>query len=549
MATIQGPLRVPFLGCVLACLTTLHGVASAADFRRADICVYGGTSAGVVAAVAASNAGKAVILIEPTRHLGGMSSGGLGQTDFGNKQVIGGLSREFYRKVGKFYGQAEGWQFHPHHAEQVFREWAAEKKIPVIYEHRLSGVEKTGRRIVRIILENAPPEASGAPAAAAVAGEPLIVEAAMFIDATYEGDLMARAKVTYTVGREAVREYGESLNGIRAQTPKHQFLVRVDPYMKPGDPSSGLLPFIQEGDGGTPGDGDRRAQTYNFRLCLTRDPANRLAIKPPADYDAKQYELLARYLEALVAAGKTPALNELLSIIILPGGKTDINNNGAVSTDFIGRNYKYPEGDYATRSLIWKEHLKYTQGLLYFLATSERVPASVRQEMQAWGLCKDEFIDTAGWPNQIYVREARRLIGRYVITQADCEHSRVADDSIGMGAYNMDSHNYQRIVKNGAAENEGDVQVGPRGPYPISYRAITPKPEECENLLVPVCLSATHIAYGSIRMEPVFMVLGESAAMAACQSLEESKSVQEIDFPKLRKRLLDAGQVLRYQKQ
>lgn len=548
MAKFQRHLLFVVFCWTLAGLLVFNSIAFAAEPRRAEICVYGGTSAGVVAAVAAAREGKTVILIEPTRHLGGMSSGGLGQTDFGNKQVIGGLSREFYRKLGKFYGQAESWQFHPHHAEQVFRKWAAEKKIPVIYEHRLIGVEKDGRRIVKLILENAPPEKSGAPAAVGLPGEPLIIEAAMFIDATYEGDLLGRSKVSFRVGRESVREYGESLNGIREHTPKHQFIVKVDPYLTPKDPPSGLIPLIQKGDGGKPGDGDNRVQTYNIRLCLTRDPKNRLPLVAPKDYDPNRHELLARYLEALVAAGKTPELKEFLSIANLPGGKTDINNNGPISTDFIGENYAYPEGDYATRSRIWNEHLKYVQGYLYFLATSPRVPAGIQKEMQEWGPSKDEFIDTDHWPNQIYVREARRMIGRYVVTQADCEHLRVPDDSIGMGAYNMDSHNYQRIVKNGAVENEGDVQVGPRGPYPISYRAITPKSEECENLLVPVCLSATHIAYGSIRMEPVFMVIGESAATAACQAIDEGKSVQEIDFAKLRKRLLDAGQVLNFEK-
>jgi len=520
--------------------------AWAAEAIKVDVCVYGGTSGGVIAAVTAAKLGKSVVLIEPGRHPGGMSSGGLGQTDFGNKAAIGGLSRDFYKRVGQFYKKDEAWQFQPRHAEQVFRERLAEHKVRAILEHRLARVEKTGRRIGSITIEKAPPLANGAPAPTAVPNSEQVISAAMFLDATYEGDLLARAGVSYHVGREAVAKYNEPLNGIRARTPQHQFLTDVDPYVQPGDPSSGLLPLIQKGDGGKPGDGDRSVQAYNFRLCLTMDPANRMPITPPAGYDPKTYELLARHVEGLVAAKKNPTLGMLLKIDLMPGGKTDINNNGAVSTDFIGMNYDYPDGDWTTRSRIWTEHINYINGLLYFLATSERIPAKIRADMAAWGLCRDEFTDTGGWPCQMYIREGRRMVGRYVVSQADCDHKTTIEDSVGMGAYNMDSHNCQRIVQNGYVRNEGDVQVAPRGPYPVPYRAITPKAEECENLLVPVALSASHIAYGSIRMEPVFMVLGQSAATAACQAIDEGKPVQEIDYARLRKALLEAGQVLEY---
>jgi hypothetical protein len=470
----------------------------------------------------------------------------LGQTDFGNKQVIGGLSREFYKRVGKFYGQEEGWQFQPHHAEVVFEEWVKDNKITVVREQRLKSIRKEGKRIVAIVLEKAPTDETNAQVANA-SGEGLEIEAKVFIDASYEGDLMAKAGVSYAVGRESSAQYGEPLNGIRAKTPQHQFLTKVDPYVKPGDPGSGLIPLIQNGDGGTPGEGDKRVQTYNFRLCLTKDPKNKTAITAPPGYDEKTYEVLARHLEACAAAGKKITINNLLKIDMLPGGKTDINNNGAVSTDYIGMDWDYPEGGWGTRGKIWREHLKYTQGLLYFLANNSRVPEPIRKEMGSWGMTRDEFVDTGGWPHQMYIREARRMVGEYVVTQADCEHKRPAvGDSVGMGAYNMDSHNCQRIVKNGAVENEGDVQVKPSGPYAIPYRAITPKREECENLLVPICLSATHIAYGSIRMEPVFMVLGESSALAACQAIDEQKSVQEIDAAKFKKKLLDGGQVLEF---
>ena len=525
--------------------------------RTVDVAVYGGTSGGVIAAVAAKKEGKSVLLIEPGRHLGGMSSGGLGWTDFGNKAVIGGMSLDFYKRVGRDYGRSDAhWTFEPHVAEKVYRDLVAENRLDVLFEHRLvrDSVKPAmqGRRITKVTLEHAPPQKSGAPAPSASPGSvPVVVEAKVFLDCTYEGDLMAAAGVSYHVGRESVDTYGEPLNGIRGSTPKHQFLGPVDPYVKPGDPSSGLLPLIQEGDGGTPGAGDKRVQTYNFRLCLTREEANKLPIEAPAGYDPGRYELLARHVQSLEKTGKLDKLSgkaPLLKIDMVTPQKTDINNNGAVSTDFIGMNYDYPDGDYATRGRIWNEHLHYTQGLLHFLATEPRVPEHIRKEMASWGLCKDEFQDTGGWPHQMYVREARRMIGPYVITQADCEHRKVAEDPVGMGAYNMDSHNCQRVVQNGVVRNEGDVQVSPTGPYPVSYRALTPKKNECENLLVPVCFSSSHIAYGSARMEPVFMVLGESAAYAACMAIDANKAVQDVDYPQLRKKLLESKQVLEYKR-
>jgi hypothetical protein len=516
-----------------------------------DVCVYGGTSAGVIAAVAVKKEGKSVLLVEPGRHLGGMTSGGLGFTDFGNKAVIGGMSLDFYRRVGKEYGKNEAqWTFEPHVAEKVCRDLVAENGVEVIFEHRLRprGAAKNGARITQATFEHAPPQATGAPSPAALPDSPpLVVEAKMFLDCTYEGDLLAAAGVGYTVGRESSAQYGEPLNGIRANTPKHQFLAAVDPYVKPGDPMSGLLPLIQPGDGGKPGDGDRRVQTYNFRLCLTQKPDNRIPLTAPENYDPKRYELLARHVESLVKIDKLPRLNgHLLKFDMVTPEKTDINNQGAVSTDYIGMNYDYPDGDYATRARVWNDHLSYTQGLLFFLATSDRVPEHIRKEAASWGLCKDEFADTGHWPHQMYIREARRMVGPYVITQADCEHKKVADDSVGMGAYNMDSHNCQRIVQDGVARNEGDVQVSPSGPYPVSYRALTPKKNECQNLLVPVCFSSSHIAYGSARMEPVFMVLGQSAALAACGAIEKATAVQDVEYSGLREKLLAAGQVLEF---
>ena len=395
-----------------------------------------------------------------------------------------------------------------------------------------------------------------------------VFRAKMFMDATYEGDLLAKAGCSFHVGREANSVYGETLNGVRAHTPHHQFVVPVDPYVKPGDASSGLLPFIQLGDGGKPGDGDKATQAYNFRLCFTTNPKNRLPaqkptampqakwdvllksannslpVTPPANYDAKQFELLGRYFEALVAANRNPKLAQFWNPIWRPNHKTDINNNGGFSTDFIGSNYDYPNADYATRERIAKEHEAYIRGFCTFLATDPRVPEEMRKEMQSWGPSKDEFRDTDGWPRELYVREARRLVGEYVMSEKNCRYVETITDSVGLGAYNMDSHNCQRIVKNGKAENEGDVQIPPMKPYPVSYRSIIPKAAECENLFVPVCLSSSHIAYGSIRMEPVFMVLGQSAATAAAIASDDKVPVQKVNYEKLRARLLADKQVL-----
>ena len=501
-------------------------VVAQAEVIDADVCVYGGTAGGIAAAVQAKRMGKTAVLAEFGKHLGGLTTGGLGATDIGNKAAIGGIAREFYQRLGKHCGQEEAWKFEPHVAENLFREMVQEAKVPVYFQQRLASVKKDGARITEITMENGN-----------------VFRAKMFIDASYEGDLMARAKVSYHVGREANAQYGETLNGVRASTPKHQFTVAVDPYVKLGDPKSGLLPFMQPGDGGKPGDGDRCVQAYNYRLCFTTNAANRLPVTPPANYDPSKFELLARYLEALVAANKKPQLKEFWNPIWMPNGKTDINNNGGFSTDFIGANYHYPEADYKTREKICHEHENYIRGFLTFMATSPRIPDYMRVEMKTWGPCRDEFQDTGGWPNQLYVREVRRLISDYVMTEHNCRGAVKAEDAVGLGAYNMDSHNCQRIVKNGRAENEGDVQMGV-SPYPISYRSLVPKASECKNLFVPVCLAATHIAYGSIRMEPVFMILGQSSATAASLAIDENIPVQKVSYEKLRARLLADKQVL-----
>jgi hypothetical protein len=511
----------------IALLTFVFGSVSFAEVIESDICVYGGTSGGVIAAVQAKKMGKKVALAEFSKHLGGLTSGGLTYTDIGNKGAIGGLSREFYRALGKVYGKEEAWTFAPSVAEKEFNRLVRDNSITVRFNQRLARVNRRGLRITEIAMEDG-----------------TVYRAKMFIDASYEGDLMARAGVSYHYGREANSVYGETLNGIREKTPKHQFIVDVDPYVKPGDPSSGLLPFIQATPFGNPGDGDRSVQAYNFRLCFTKNPDNWKPIDPPADYDEKKFELLGRYFDALKAANKKMTLNNFLKIDMVTKDKTDINNNGGFSTDFIGMNYNYPEADYATRQKIWNEHLDYIKGFITYLKTSSRVPSDIQKEMNLWGLTQDEFRDTGGWPQQMYVREARRMVSDYVMSENNCRYQETITDSVGLAAYNMDSHNCRRIVRNGRVENEGDVQVPPMKPYPISYRSIVPKQSECENLFVPVCLAASHIAYGSIRMEPVFMIMGQSSATAASLAIDDDVSVQHVNYDKLRARLLADKQIL-----
>jgi hypothetical protein len=492
-----------------------------------DVVIYGGTSAGVTAAVQAARMGKAAIIVHPGKHLGGMTSSGLGATDIGNKQAIGGISHEFYQRLGKHYGQDEAWTFEPHVAENTYNKMVEEAEILVVFDERLDladGVEKQSGRIVAITME------SGRRFAAKV-----------FIDATYEGDLMAKAGVSYHVGREANVVYGETLNGVQTKNAKfHQFVCAIDPYVVEGDPSSRLLPGIHEGGPGEEGSGDRRVQAYCFRMCLTNAPDNRLSFPKPEPYDPLRYELLLRYMKA----GNWTVLNLSKA---MPNNKTDTNNKGAFATDNIGMNYDFPEGDYETRERIIEEHMDYQQGLMWFLANDPRVPQAVHDEINQWGLPKDEFTDNEGWPHELYIREGRRMISEYVMTQHDCEGHTAINDAIGLAAYTMDSHHVQRYVKGGRVWNEGDVEVGGFPPYAIAYRSIRPKRKECENLLVPVCLSASHIAFGSIRMEPVFMVLGQSAATAACMAIDNETAVQDVDVAELQGRLKKDGQILVWQ--
>ncbi|WEK33961.1 MAG: FAD-dependent oxidoreductase [Candidatus Pseudobacter hemicellulosilyticus] len=508
-----------FLFLVIVCLPAKAGANE--DPVSYDICIYGGTSAGVIAAYTAALQKKTVLLIEPGSRLGGLSSGGLGFTDIGNKYVVTGLSRDFYRRIGQHYGKFEQWVFEPKVAEAIFLDYIRRSGCRVLYGKRLQTVSKNGTVIGSVLLENTDGSAGT-----------LLVRAKQFIDCSYEGDLMARAGVSYTTGREANSQYHETVNGVQLKE-KHQFPDGVDPYILPGKPESGLLWGISAAPLGEAGSGDKKIQAYNFRICLSKDPANQLPITRPADYDSTKYELLLRLLAARPARG----LGEILKMDLMPNNKTDINNQGAFSTDMIGMNYAYPDGDYATRDSIFQAHVRYTKGLLYFIGHDPRMPAHLRNEMLQWGYPMDEYPDTEHWTSQLYVREARRMIGEYVMTQDNCTAKVVVKDGIGMAAYTMDSHNTQRIVVSGMVKNEGDVQLKGVKPYPIAYRSITPGRKECSNLLVPVCLSASHIAYGSIRMEPVFMVLAQSAALAAVIAIDQRCAIQEIPVGSLQEQL------------
>ncbi len=539
-----------------------------------DVVVYGGTSAGIVAAIQTSRMGKSVVLIESTDRLGGLTTGGLGQTDIGNKHVIGGISREFYQNIRSYYDIPENWKwqfkeeymdsgqtktikgedamwtFEPSAALKVYQLMLKSEDIDIIYRERLNretGVSKIGGRIVSIEME------SGTK-----------YYGKMFIDATYEGDLMAASGVSYRIGRESNEEYGETLNGVQAnrinRTLKwtlsrnaynHNFIDKVDPYVIKGDPSSGLLPyFVEGGKPGVDGSGDKGIQAYCFRMTLTNHPENRIPFEKPDNYEEINYELLFRNYEA--AVGPIEEMYDYGDKLVpwinspMPNKKTDTNNQKGFSTDFIGQNYDYPEASYEEREKIVQAHLDYQQGLMWTLAYHSRIPKKVRDIVSTWGTCKDEYgPESDGWQHQLYIREARRMKSDYVMTQKNCERIEVVEDAIGFGAYGMDSHHVKRYVDaNGYVQNEGNVEASVANPYPISYRSIIPKKKECENLLVPVCVSATHIAFGSIRMEPVFMVLGQSAATAACHAIDQQKSVQEIDYATLREKLLIDKQVL-----
>ncbi len=518
----------------------------------ADVIIYGGTSAAIIAAVQVARMNKSVIVVSPDEHLGGLSSGGLGWTDTGNKEVIGGLAREFYHRVWRHYQTPKAWTwqeraaygnagqgtpaidgdrrtmwiFEPHVAEQVFEDFIKEHNITIYRDEWLNRdkpIEKHNGNIQFFTT---------------LSGKVFLGKA--FIDATYEGDLMASAGVSYHVGREANNVYQENWNGVQANVfhHGHYFKSQIDPYIIPGDPSSGLLPKISSDPPGEIGSGDNRVQAYCFRMCLTDAAENRVPFQKPPNYNPNNYELLLRVFDT----GRRDYFEKFDPI---PNHKTDTNNHGPFSTDNIGMNYDYPEASYERRAEIIQEHENYQKGLMYFIASDPKIPKDIQDKMKNFGLAKDEFVDNGNWPHQLYIREARRMIGEYVMTEHEALGKRSVPKSIGMGSYTMDSHNTQRYVtSDGFVQNEGDIGVHPEHPYRISYGSLTPKRSECKNLLVPVCISSSHIAFGSIRMEPVFMILGQSAATAAVLAIDAKCPVQDIDYRELKKTLLNDDQVL-----
>ncbi|HLN54370.1 MAG TPA: FAD-dependent oxidoreductase [Bacteroidales bacterium] len=538
------------------CFSFISSFCNAKDSQTysADVIVYGGTSAAVSTAVQVKRMGQTVIIVSPDKHLGGMTSSGLGFTDTGNKAVIGGVAREFYQLLYQHYMKPEAWKwqkqseygnkgqgnpaidgenrtmwiFEPHVAEEAFEKMTGDNHITVYREEYLDREKGLIRKNGQII------------SFTTLSGK--VFKGKVFIDATYEGDLMAAAGVKYTIGREANSMYDEQWNGVQkaAKHHGHYFKANISPYKIAGDPSSGLLPRISPDYPGEDGTGDNKIQAYCFRLCLTKVPENKVPITKPEGYDTLQYELLARLSEA--------SWGEFFDKYDpIPNAKTDVNNHGPVSFDNIGMNWDYPEATYERRKQILREHELYQRGILYYMATHPRVPEKVRIAMNEWGFSKDEFADNNNWPYNIYVRESRRMLGKYVMTENDVLGKREVPQSVGMGSYTMDSHNVQRYVtKEGFVQNEGDIGVAAKNPYRISLGSIMPKKEECSNLIVPVCVSSTHIAFGSIRMEPVFMILGQSAGTLASMAVAGKKSIHDIPYEALKARLLKDGQILEY---
>jgi len=536
-----------------------------------DLVAYGSSPAALTAAIEAQRHGKTAVIVCPETRIGGLTTGGLGQTDIGNKSAFGGLALQFYRDVADWYkdpahwkyekrsdylpdGQCAGssgedsmWTFEPSAALAILERWERENKLEIVRGEFLDrgkgGVVREGARIVAI---------------KTLSGKAF--RGRMFVDATYEGDLMAAAGVSYTVGREANSVYGETISGVeRALSKNHQFNKGVDPYVVKGDPGSGLLPYVEPDTDEPDGAGDRRVQAYCFRMCLTDEPSNRIPFAKPDGYDPKNYELLLRNLEAIdpkAFSAKAAKRGSFMPWINsrMPNRKTDTNNKSGFSTDFVGQNHAWPEASYEERAKMLKEHLDYQMGLMWTLANDPRVPEPIRSRVAQWGTCKDEFLDGlgSGWQSQLYVREARRLVGDYVATEHDVVRKRTTSRPVAMAAYGMDSHHVRRYVgKDGFVRNEGNIEDWrTRGkPYPLDYGVILPKKGECENLFVPVCVSASHMAFGSIRMEPVFFSLGQVAGAAAALSLDAGCAAQDLEYESLRKVLVAEGQVISSDKQ
>ena len=489
-----------------------------------DVVIYGATIGGIIAAVQLKRYGLSVTITEFSNHIGGMTTSGLSATDLGSEYAVGGLAMEFYKEVSSFYGTPKEFKFEPKVARSIIENWIFEYELEIYKEQHLESVIMENGTIKKIIMEN---------------GNSF--KGKIFIDSTYEGDLMAKAGVSYSVGRESNSKYHEIYNGIQFKEQHHKFESWIDPYKVQGIPESGLLYGIDNinlADLGYNGKSDNTIQAYNFRICLTKDKENKVAFKKPNNYDSEKYQLLLRY----ILSGHWDAMKLNTP---LPNNKWDLNNFGAFSTDNIGKNYEWPEGDYETREKIYQDHLEYNMGFLYFLSNDKRVPIEIREEVAQFGLAKDEFVETDHWPPQLYIREARRMISVYIMIDRNCLRQRVAEDSIGLASYHMDSHNCRRYVLDGRVVHEGDVEIAV-SPFPISYRSIRPKAEECSNLLVPVAVASSHIAFGSIRMEPVFMIIGQSSAVAAMIAIRNDIPVQNIDYQILSEELEKVGQILNW---
>lgn len=522
--------------CVFGFVPRLYSAPTETPY---DLVVYGATASGAMAALTAAREGLHVVLLEPGNHVGGMLTGGLSATDVGNRNVIGGYPLEFFQRVGQYYDvqqfdQTVSWRFEPHVGEEILRSMLEESGlkeagVDLRLHERLrekGGVIKAGNRIVSMTTEDG----------TAWKGK-------VFVDATYEGDLMAAAGVSYTWGRESIAKYGESLAGVRAETPMHQFKFKLSAY----GPDGKLLPEISAGPLAPPGSADHEVQSCNFRLILTKDRHNQVPYPKPSNYDPHKYQLLANYIHGFMQHyGRVPRFNELTLQVGIPNHKTDFNNMGPFSTDYIGKDWTLPNASYAERKIIWQDHINYTKGFFYFLAHDPQVPEQLRKEVNEWGLAKDEFTDTEHWPPQLYIRESRRMIGEYVMTQKDLQTERNKTDAIGMGSYNIDSHNFERVaMPDGSVQNEGDTEI-PVQPYQIPYRILLPQREQAGNLLVPVCVSASHVGYSSLRMEPQYMIMGQAAGVAASIAVRENTDVQNIDIKILQDELRKGGAILSY---
>jgi ribulose 1,5-bisphosphate synthetase/thiazole synthase len=501
-----------------------------------DICILGGSEAGFTAAIQASRLGKKVVLIEPTGHPGGMVVEGLGKDmRFGNARVIGGIAREFYEKVEAHYGlKAEfenpKWysKYEPSIAEAVIEQMLEEEKnITIIRNTRIkeqNGVEKKGNRIEKVILENGSE-----------------IKAKVFVDASIEGHLLHFAGITTETIREGNEKYGEKLNGVQEVNTFKQFTVDVDPYIIEGDSTSGLISTIQAGELGNHGDPSHYIQGFCFRMCLTKDEQNKLPINKPEDYVSERYEIYRRHLKEGGQLFRPEANRH--------NGKTDIGSWHDLSANLYGENWEYPQGDYEKQDSIIQYHRSFTLGLLWFLQNDESVDSLTRANWEGWGLPKDEFTDNGNWPRRLYIRSGRRMVSEYVITEhnVDIKVKDTVSDPIAIAWWPPDVHHARRIVKDGKAYNEGFTHVENDGtwkPFKISFQATVPKKDECSNVLTPTCLSSSYVGYGSIRIVPTFMIMGQSVGAAATIAVNENLDVQDIPFPELEKVLLSQNQLL-----